>query len=451
MKVALLSFLVVGLALGIARSALAGAVVPYPIKEHTLANGLRVVFVNTPHVGVAAYYTLVRTGSRNEIEPGHSGFAHLFEHMMFRGTKKYSSEARDGELQKMGVTDNAFTSDDVTVYTNYGPSSGLAKLIEIEADRFQFLDYEEAAFQTETKAVLGEYNKNFADPGQKLEELMCDLAFTSHTYKHTTMGFLEDIKAMPTMYEYSKSFFARWYRPDNCVVFVVGGFDPDATLAEIKKQYGSWGGTTAKVEIPLEPAQTAPKTLHHEWETPTQPRVLVAYHTPGAQNSLKDCAIQNVLNSYLIGETSPAYKTLVLDRQTVERIEPYYFDHRDARLWSYNLVLKERDHTDEAVAFIDGSIAELSAGKVDEKRFRDAQSNYRYGLSMQMETPADIAVNLAVVTGLTGDVSTLDKLAEAVASLKSADLVAFAKMHFTASNRSVVTLASREEESHGSR
>jgi zinc protease len=451
LKFALLAFLAIGMALGASRHAAAGTVVPYPIKEHTLANGLRVVFVNSPHEGVAAYYTLVRTGSRNEIEAGHSGFAHLFEHMMFRGTKKYSSEARDAALMKMGVTDNAFTSDDVTVYTNYGPSNGLAQLIEIEADRFQNLEYEEAAFQTETKAVLGEYNKNFADPGQKLEELMCDLAFTTHTYKHTTMGFLEDIKAMPTMYEYSKSFFQRWYRPDNCVIFVVGGFDADKTLALIEKHYGSWGGTTAKIEIPVEPPQTAEKRLHHDWETPTQPRVMVSYHTPGAIDGLKECAIQNVLSMYLLGETSPAYKTLVLDKQIVERIEPWYSDHRDPRLWTYHIVLKERASTEEAVSFIDGSIADLASGKIEEQRFKDALSAFRYGLSMQLETPADIAVGLAVTTGLTGEVNTLDRIGEEVAALKSSDLVQFSKKHLTKANRSVVTLATREEESHGSR
>jgi zinc protease len=447
LRILLSTLLLAAASFGLAASARAGAVVPYPIREETLPNGLRVVLIKTPHEGVAAYYTLVRTGSRNEIEPGHSGFAHLFEHMMFRGTKTYSSDARDAELMKMGVSDNAFTSDDVTVYTNYGPAKALPKLIEIEADRFQNLEYSEPAFQTETKAVLGEYNKNFADPSQKLEEIICDLAFTKHTYKHTTMGFLEDIKAMPTMYEYSKSFFSRWYRPDNCVVFVVGGFDPDQIFGHIKTHYGPWSGSAAKIEIPVEPKQTAEKRHHHDWDTPTQPRLMVGYHTPGCGTlaALKEGAIQNVLAQYLLGQTSPAYKTLVLDRQIAERIEPWYNDHRDARLWHYQVVLKDRNKSDEALAFIDQSIAELAAGKVDEKRVKDALSAFRYGLSMQMETPADLAVNLAVMTGLTGDVGTLDRLAEEVARLTSGDLVAFAKKHLTPANRTVITLATREE------
>ncbi len=434
-----------GALLGLVRIASAGTMIPYPMREERLDNGLRVVMIKTPHDGVVAYYTLVRTGSRNEIEPGHSGFAHLFEHMMFRGTKRFPSDLREAELKRLGVDDNAFTTDDITLYTVQSPTKSLPEVIAMEADRFQNLDYEEGVFQTETKAVLGEYNKNFSDPGQKLEEVICNNAFSTHTYKHTTMGFLEDIQAMPTMYEYSKSFFARWYRPNNCVIFVVGGFDADAVLAMIKKEYGGWSGEASTVAIPAEPKQTAEKRVHQDWDSPTQPRVMVGYHTPGVNPELKAAAIQNVLNTYLLGPTSPAYKTLVLEKQTVERIEPWYGDHRDARLWTYNLVLKDKAGMVEAVKFLDDSIAELAMGKVDEKRMKDAQSAFRYGLSMDMETPSQIAVQVAYLTGLTGDISTLDRGAEEVSKLTTSDLVAFAKTYLVASNRTVVTLTSREK------
>jgi len=445
LKAVLLAILCASAILGSARWARAGTMIPYPIREESLPNGLRVVLVETPHEGVVAYYTLVRTGSRNEIEPGHSGFAHLFEHMMFRGTKRFPPAVREAEFKRLGVDDNAFTADDVTIYTVSAPTRSLPRVITMEADRFQFLSYSEDVFQTETKAVLGEYNKNFADPGQKMEEVICDVAFTAHTYKHTTIGFLEDIQAMPTRYEYSKKFFERWYRPDNCVIFVVGGFEPDETLGLIKKEYGSWEGKAATVEISGEPAQKKEKRVHHEWESPTQPRIMVGYHTPGANPSLKAAAIQNVLNAYLLGETSPAYKTLVLERQTVERIEPWYGDHRDPRLWMYQLVVKKPESMEEALGFLDGSIAELASGTVDEKRVRDAQSAFRYGLAMSLETPSAIAVQLAYGTGLTGDVATLDRLGDEVAKLQPKDLVDFAKTHLSPTNRTVVTLTSREK------
>jgi zinc protease len=423
----------------------AGAMIPYPVREERLPNGLRVVLVKTPHDGVVAYYTLVRTGSRNEIEPGHSGFAHLFEHMMFRGTKRFPPDVREAEFKRLGVDDNAFTTDDVTIYTVSSPTKSLPEVIAMEADRFQNLSYSEDVFQTETKAVLGEYNKNFADPALKLEEIICNESFTAHTYKHTTIGFLEDIQAMPTMFEYSKTFFQRWYRPDNCVVFVVGGFDPEQVLGVIKKEYGAWSGAAATVEIPAEPAQTQEKRVHHDWESPTQPRVMVGYHAPGANPDLKGCAIQNVLNTYLLGQTSPAYKTLVLERQIVERIEPWYSDHRDPRLWMYQLVVKKPESMEEALKFIDDSIADLAAGTVDARRVKDAQSAFRYGLAMDLETPSQIAVSLALMAGLTGDVGTLDRLGDEVARLTPQDLVGFAKTYLAPSNRTVVTLTSREK------
>lgn len=445
MKAVLAAILCAAAILGTVRWARAGTMIPYPIREERLPNGLRVVLVKTPHDGVVAYYTLVRTGSRNEIEPGHSGFAHLFEHMMFRGTKRFPPDVRDAELKRLGADDNAFTTDDVTIYTLSCPTKSLPEIIPMEADRFQFLSYSEDVFQTETKAVLGEYNKNFADPGQKLEEIICNEAFTAHTYKHTTIGFLEDIQAMPTRYEYSKTFFQRWYRPDNCVIFVVGGFDPDKTLGVIEKEYASWSGKAATVEIPTEPPQTAEKRAHHDWDSPTQPRLMVGYHTPGANPNLKEAAIQNVLSAYLLGQTSPAYKTLVLEKQTIERIEPLYNDHRDARLWNYQLVGKKPEGLDEALAFIDASIAELASGKVDEKRLRDAQSAFRYGLAMSLETPSAIAVQVAYGTGLTGDVGALDRLGDEVSKLAPRDLVEFAKAHLSPTNRTIVTLTSREK------
>ncbi len=117
----------------------------------------RVAF-NSP--GLVAYYSVVRVGSRNEVEPGHTGFAHFFEHVMFKGTKSWPEGTRDGLLGKPGFAENAFTSDDVTVYHLDGPSSALPKLIELEADRFRNLEYNESTFQTEAKAVLGGYHKN---------------------------------------------------------------------------------------------------------------------------------------------------------------------------------------------------------------------------------------------------------------------------------------------------
>src|SRR5207248_1044061 len=147
-----------------------GKPLPYRMTRKTLKNGLRVVLVPIDSPGLVAYYTLVRTGARNEVEAGHTGFAHFFEHIMFRGTEK-----------------------------------------------------------------------------------------------HTTMGFIEDIRAMPTRYAYSLKFFDRFYRPNNCTLFVVGDFDPAATLGDLEKHYGAWKGRAQAPRVVAEPAQKREKTVEVPW------------------------------------------------------------------------------------------------------------------------------------------------------------------------------------------
>src|SRR5262249_17486264 len=155
-------------------------------------------------------YLVVRTGARNEVEPGKSGYAHLFEHMMFRGGEHFTPEQRDSILKRAGASVNAYTSDDRTVYHTLLSKEDLDKVMELEADRFQRLKYSPDIYKTETRAVLGEYNKNSANPLNKLEEVLRATAFDKHTYKHTAMGFLEDIEDMPNQYEYSWLFYNRY-------------------------------------------------------------------------------------------------------------------------------------------------------------------------------------------------------------------------------------------------
>ena len=138
---------------------------------------------------IVAVYVVVATGSRNEVEPGHTGFAHLFEHLMFKGTEKYPQAKSEAILKQIGPSDNAFTTDDFTCYHTTFSKEDLETVLAMEADRFQNLKYSEPEFKTETLAVLGEYNKNSANPSEKLEETIAYAAFDKHTHMHTTMEF----------------------------------------------------------------------------------------------------------------------------------------------------------------------------------------------------------------------------------------------------------------------
>lgn len=209
-------------------------VFPYRYFVDKLNNGLTVITIPMESEGLVSYYTIVRTGSRDEWEPGHSGFAHLFEHMMFRGTKKFPGNMYDRIMTEIGADANAYTTDDYTCYHINFSAKDLEKVMELESDRFINLSYSKNVFKTETGAVYGEYLKGKMSPWFMLEEKLHDLAFDVHTYKHTTIGFEEDIKAMPTMYEYSLSFFKRYYRPENVVIVVAGDVKREKVMELVK-------------------------------------------------------------------------------------------------------------------------------------------------------------------------------------------------------------------------
>jgi zinc protease len=199
---------------------------PLPYEQRTLANGLRAIVIATDTPGVVSIQIPVQTGSRNEVEEGKTGFAHFFEHMMFRGTPSYPADAYGAIIKNAGADQNAYTSSDLTNYYTNFTTDDLEKVIEVEADRFQNLAYSKEQFRTEALAVKGEYLKNYSNPLLKGFERLSDLAYDQHTYGHTTMGYLADIEAMPDQMDYAKTFFSRWYRPEYTSVIIVGDVNP---------------------------------------------------------------------------------------------------------------------------------------------------------------------------------------------------------------------------------
>ena len=413
---------------------------PFPVEVHTLPNGLRVAFVTYDSPGLVAYYTLMRVGSRNEVEKGRSGFAHFFEHMMFRGTKNHSSEEYNATMTRLGLSTNAFTSEDMTVYHLYGPAKALPTIIDYEADRFQNLQYDEAAFRTEAGAILGEYIKSASNPEQKMFESMSETAFTRHTYAHTVIGYLKDIQDMPTGYQYSRQFFRRYYTPDNATLFIAGDYDKAATLAQIEKAYGTWKGKVDPVRVPVEPRQRQSRRANIDWDKPTLPRIWIAWHTPAASD-IKRAAVQNLLNAYLFGPTSPLYQNLVLGKQIVDSMFPTYSDHRDPNLFGVLMRVKDAKNLRNVEIAVLREIRALASGRVDAKRLEAVRSNLRYSNIMQLDKADAVAVTAAVNTALTGDIDYLNKEFAALATVEPRDLQDFGKRYFLDLNRTTVTLA----------
>src|SRR3989441_11952795 len=254
------------LASGMAAQEKENKLFPYSYALEDLDNGLRLVTVPTDFPNMIAVYIVVQTGSRNEVEPGKSGYAHLFEHIMFRGSENYTPEQRDLILKNAGAESKPTTNSDRTTYYETFSKEDLDPVMKLEADRFQRLKYPEPGYKTESLAVLGEDNKNSADPTEKLDEVLHDLAFTSHTYKHTTMGFLKDIQDMPNQYNYSLQFYNRFYRPEYATIVLAGDVTREQALGLAKKYFGEWKHGNYMPNIPAEPSQAGPRTATVTWD-----------------------------------------------------------------------------------------------------------------------------------------------------------------------------------------
>jgi zinc protease len=413
---------------------------PFPVQEKTLPNGLRVYVVAYDSPGLVAYYSIVRAGSRNEVEPGKSGFAHFFEHMMFHGTQKYSEEAYNAALKEMGADSNAFTSDDLTVYHILAGKDALPKIIDLESDRFQHLQYAEPDFQKEARAVLGEYNKNASNPIEKMVEVLYDHAFTVHTYKHTTMGFLKDIENMPNEIAYSRQFFQRFYRPENVVLLVVGDADANAVFKLVEQSYGGWKPGSPEPPIPAEPPQKKPQQVELTWPSPTLPMLLEGYHTPGFSTTNVDLPTLDVLAELLFSERAPLYKRLVIREQKVESLSGSNDAHVDPNLFTVFARVKDPKDVAYVEQVIHDEIARVAKEGVDEKFLADVLSHVKYSFADQLSTADKTAATAADFLALTGDLGSINAYFALYDQVTSADVKRVAATYFQPNNRTVVTL-----------
>lgn len=426
-------------------------VFPSPPRIDRLPNGLTVVSVETDAPGIVAYYTLVRVGSRDEVEEGHSGFAHLFEHMMFRGTEAYPQERYEEAIQSFGADNNAYTTLDFTLYTVTAPSSVLDRIVEIEADRFQNLQYDEPTFRTETGAVRGEYDTSASRPSMRMWEALSEIGFRQHTYGHTTLGYLRDIEAMPEEYEYSRRFFQRFYTPDNTTIVVAGDVDHDALMREVREHYGSWRGRRDRPRIPEEPEPTEGARRHIDWPSPAAPRLSVGWRTPAfvegrrprqRARALRDTAALRVVHGLAFSEPSPLYQRLVLDeRRLLELSSSAGHFARDPHLFMVDATLTEEASFDAIVRALQEELDRLAAGEVDPERVEAVKSHVRYALLSSMQTPSDVADTAASFIAVGGDLGALDGYLEALAAVTPEDVARVAREYLNEDRRFVVTLA----------
>jgi zinc protease len=416
-------------------------VFPYAYAIDDLPNGLRLVTVPTDHPNLVALYIVVRTGSRNEVEPGKSGYAHLFEHVMFRGSQNYTPEQRDAILKRAGASSNAYTSDDRTVYHEVFAKEDLDEIMKMEADRFLRLKYSADLYRTETQAVLGEYNKNSANPFSRLYEKLRETAFDRHTYKHTTMGFIKDIEDMPNQYDYSLEFYRRYYRPENTTILLVGDLTRERALALVRQHFGEWQRGNYTPQIPVEPEQKAPRAAHVEWPSPTLPHLAIAFRGPAYSDEKKDQAALDLLAAIAFGENSDLYERLVLKEQKVDLLE-VSFDHQiDPELFTVFARIKDPKDLDDVRAQILAAFQRYTKELVPPQKLDATRSRLRYSAALAMNSSEAIASALAPFIALRRTPETIDQLFALYQRLTPEDIRAVASKHFVDNRRTIVTLA----------
>ena len=416
------------------------AVFPYPIDQKELANGLRLVGVHFDSPGLLSYYTIVRVGSRHEVEPGRSGFAHFFEHMMFRGTEKYDEEEYNDVLASMGADSNANTSFDRTRYHILASSSALPKIVDIESDRFQNLKYSEEQFQKEAGAVLGEYNANASNPVQALQVEMYQAALQVHPYRHLVIGFLEDIQAMPTLYDYSLEFFDRFYRPEYTTILVVGDFDWEELTRLVEEAYGQWQRGSYTAKIPTEPPQTEPKEVKLEWPAPTLPYLMIAYRAPAFNTESAEMPTLDVLSQLAFGEASALHKELVIEKQWVDFIAAGAFDQADPTLYTILTRVRQPEKLGEVRDAILAQVDRLHTERFDPERLSATKSHMKYQFLMGMDTADAVANTLSHFLALTGDPQTVNRVYQLYDAVTPETLNQVARQYLRSETRTMVTL-----------
>lgn len=424
----------------LARGDMESKIFPYQINQVILDNGLKIISVPFPSPGIVAYYTVVRAGSRNEIEPGLSGFAHFFEHMMFRGTEKYSKDKYNEILKMIGADNNAFTTDDYTAYHTLASSAELETIMDIESDRFINLKYSVEDFKTEAGAILGEYNKNFSNPFMTIYEKLREAAYEKHTYKHTTMGFLKDILDMPNQYEYSLKFFDRWYRPENCAVVVVGDFNQDKLIELAKKYYGNWKTGSYTLNVPIDPPQKKEKIINLTWKAQTLPIVAIGYRGPAFNTNEIDMVTIDIISQLAFSQTSPLYNKLVIEKQWVEFVEGGQTDSRDPGLFTIFTRIKDSKYIDSVKSAIFTTLEDLKNNPVPIEKLNTVKSYLKYSFAMSLNNADAVASKISHYYQLTGDPESLNKVYALYEKITPENIMQIAKKYFSKENRTVVTL-----------
>jgi zinc protease len=402
----------------------------------TLSNGLRVILSedhSTPVVHVSVWY---HVGSRDE-KPGRTGFAHLFEHMMFKGSKNVQPESHTSIIASYGGRSNAYTQEDATVFWETLPSQYLPLALWMEADRMATLRVDRDAFEKEREVVKEERRLRVDNqPYGRLNEILFDHAFTTHPYKHATIGSMKDLEAASL--QDVRDFHDTYYVPENAVVTIVGDFDSAQAMQLVQQYFGRVPKATRPVsrDIPKEPDQTQERraTIQEEWPLPA---VVIAYHV--VYDGHPDSYPLHLTSKILFdGESARMTRDLVYDK----RIAVAAFGNanilQDPNLF-YAVAIAPAGQSLQAVER--EMLAQIESLKTDGATAHElerAKNQFMRDYIIGRETDEQKALHLAHAAVIHNDIRTADAEIDVFLNLATTDIQRVAKTYFIEKNRTVL-------------
>jgi zinc protease len=404
----------------------------------TLPNGLTIVLSedhSTPIVHLQLWY---HVGSKNE-SPGRTGFAHLFEHLMFKGSRNVEPEGHTSYISSVGGQANAYTEDDVTVFWETMPAQYLPLGLWLEADRMASLRITKETFSNERDVVKEERRMRVDNqPYGRLNEIIYNLAFTTHPYKHATIGSMQDLEAASV--EDVRDFYNTYYVPANATLALVGDFDP----AQAKELVNEYLGRVPKADravprdISKEPPQTKERrvTLEEPWPLPA---VIVAHHITydGHPDSYPLHIASKVLSD---GQTSRIYQKLVYETQIAVAAFGGANLIEDPNLF-YAVAIVQAGHTpDEAINALIAELDRLKAEPISDHELQRSKNQFARDYIVGRETNQQKAAQLAHAVVIHHDVTTADGEFDIFQHITTADVQRVARTYFTSENRLVITL-----------
>lgn len=410
------------------------------VHEEILDSGLRLLMAPDPESPTVSFMTFVDAGARDELKPGTTGLAHVFEHMMFRGTKRFPNY--DETLAPLGPELNASTSQDMTTYFVNVPSSGLEKVIDVESDRFQNMTFTNETFRTELGAVREERRRSHVDsPTGTLYSRLYELAYQVHPYHHPVIGWEEDLEKNMT-YEDGLEFYRTYYSPNRTVLVVSGGFDMNWLRDQVRKRYGAWKLQPAPdLEVPREPPQKEEHRDRINWkDEQVSPKIMAGYHGPQMSLDAPDYCVLDVISQLLFMRSQRLAKRLYADLQLVESISGWITGSKDPNLFVIYASLKQGGSTGKVLEIVDEELERLRGEEVSEKELVKAKNALAASMLYSLDRPYAVARSLGFHQIAGGDYRLLTRIEARYQTVTGAEVQDVARRIFHATNRTVVEL-----------